>query len=219
MSRTNSRREQYSQATKAALLEAATRRFAEQGFSGTALEDVAADIQATRGAVYHHFAGKAALFEAVYEQLETGAVERVVIAAATAGDPWQAAFVALDTFLDICCDPTYGKIVWQEGPLALGWHRWHEQEEKFAYGLVEQLIGGMIDAGILDPQPLTATTRVTFSILAAAGMALAEADQEDKPRVKGEYAELIQRLISGLRRDQPTLPPGHSGQLSHQQVS
>ncbi|MFD1051182.1 hypothetical protein ACFQ1S_39440, partial [Kibdelosporangium lantanae] len=46
MSRTTSRREQYSQATKAALLEAATRRFAEHGFSGTALEDVAKPLTA-----------------------------------------------------------------------------------------------------------------------------------------------------------------------------
>jgi AcrR family transcriptional regulator len=199
MSRTTSRRQQYSQATKAALLEAATRRFAEHGFSGTALEDVATDIQATRGAVYHHFAGKAALFEAVFEQLETAAVNRVVLAAESAADAWQAAFLALDTFLDLCCDPVYGKIVWQEAPLALGWHRWQEQEEKFSYGLVERLLSGMMDAGVLVRQPLPAATRVTFAILGAAGLALAEATSHDKPRVRAEYAELIQRMISGLR--------------------
>lgn len=199
MSRTTSRREQYSQATKAALLEAATRRFAEHGFSGTALEDVATDIQATRGAVYHHFAGKAALFEAVFEQLETAAVNRVTQAAETATDAWQAAFLALDTFLDICCDPVYGKIVWQEAPLALGWHRWQEQEEQFSYGLVERLLSDMMDAGMLVRQPLAATTRVTFAILGAAGLALAEATNHDKVRVRAEYAELIQRMISGLR--------------------
>jgi AcrR family transcriptional regulator len=201
MSRTTSRRQQYSQATRAALLEAATRRFAEHGFSGTALEDVATDIQATRGAVYHHFAGKAALFEAVFEQLETAAVNRVVLAAESAADAWQAAFLALDTFLDLCCDPVYGKIVWQEAPLALGWHRWQEQEEKFSYGLVERLLSGMMDAGVLVRQPLPAATRVTFAILGAAGLALAEATGHDKPRVRSEYAELIQRMISGLRPD------------------
>src|ERR1041385_228730 len=104
MSRTTSRREQYSQATKAALLEAATRRLAGHRFSGTALEDVATDIQATRGAVYHHFAGKAALFEAVFQQLETAAVNRVVLTAETAKDAWQAPFLPLETFWDICWD-------------------------------------------------------------------------------------------------------------------
>src|SRR5689334_24966406 len=99
MSRTLSRREKYSLETKTALLAAATRRFAELGFAGTSLEDVAADIEATRGAVYHHFANKTALFEAVFEELETAAVERATAAAAAESDAWQAGFAALDEFL------------------------------------------------------------------------------------------------------------------------
>src|SRR3989440_7680494 len=94
MSSVKSRREQYSRATRVAILDAATRRFAELGYAGTALEDVAADIQATRGAVYHHFTSKKALFEAVLEQLETDVVERSSAAAKAAPDPWHAAFAA-----------------------------------------------------------------------------------------------------------------------------
>src|SRR5689334_10935040 len=100
MSTPKSRREQYSQATRTALLEAATRRFAEHGFVGTTLEDVAADIQATRGAVYHHYAGKTALFAAVFEKLETEAMALSDAASAGVNDPWQAAFAALDAFLE-----------------------------------------------------------------------------------------------------------------------
>jgi AcrR family transcriptional regulator len=199
MSTVKSRRDQYSQATRAAILDAATRRFAELGFSGTALEDVAADIQATRGAVYHHFTNKKALFEAVLEQLETDVVERSTAAADAAPDPWHAAFAALDSFLDDCCDPVYGKVVWQEAPLALGWHRWRECEEKYAYGLIERLVGALMDSGILERQPLEPATRITFSMLSAAGLALSEASEVDKPKVKVEYGTLIGRLMYGLR--------------------
>src|SRR5256885_11523847 len=159
MSTVKSRREQYSAATRAALLAAATRRFAEHGFTGTALEDIAADIQATRGAIYHHFANKTALFEAVFEQLETEALELSAAAAARAATPWSAAFAALDAFLDRCCDPVYGKLVWREAPLALGWLRWQAAEEQYAYGLVEQLIKALMDVGDIEPQPLETTTR------------------------------------------------------------
>src|SRR5207244_3444785 len=100
VSTVKSRREQYSQATRAALIEAATKRFADRGFAGTALEDVAADIQATRGAVYHHFANKSALFEAVFEELESTVVARSAAAAAGAPDPWQGAIAALGSFLE-----------------------------------------------------------------------------------------------------------------------
>ncbi|HEU5474785.1 MAG TPA: TetR family transcriptional regulator [Actinophytocola sp.] len=199
MSQVKSRRAQYSEATRAALLSAATRRFADRGFAGTALEDVAADIRATRGAVYHHFANKTALFEAVFEQLESDAVTRAATAARAAPDPWAAAMAALSTFLDDCCDPVYGRVVWQEAPLALGWHRWREAEEKFAYGLVEQLLGALMDTGVIERQPLETTTRITFALLMAAGLALAEAPEEDKDRLKAEYGQVIARLVYGLR--------------------
>jgi AcrR family transcriptional regulator len=199
MSTVKSRRERYSEATRAALLAAATRRFAEHGFAGTALEDIAGDIQATRGAIYHHFASKTALFEAVFEQLETEAMELSASAAARAADPWSAAFAALDVFLDRCCDPVYGTLVWREAPLALGWLRWQAAEEQYAYGLVEQLIKALVEGGDIDDQPLETTTRLVFGMLGTAGMALAEASDVDKPRLKAEYAAVIGRMASGLR--------------------
>ncbi len=198
MSTVKSRRDQFSEATRAALLDAATRRFAELGFAGTALEDVAADIQATRGAVYHHFSSKKALFEAVFEKLETDAVERSAEAGARGTDAWQSALFALDTFLDICADPVYGRVVWQEAPIALGWARWEELENKFAYGLIEQYVRGLIEGGHIEPTPLETTTRIAFSMLGAAGQALAGAEESEKPRLKSEFAAVIGRLLAGL---------------------
>jgi len=199
MSTVKSRREQYSEATRAALLAAATRRFAERGFAGTTLEDVATDIQATRGAIYHHFANKTALFEAVFEQLETDAMELSAAAAARFPDPWPAALAALDVFLDHCCDPVYGRVVWQEAPIALGWRRWQAAEEQYAYGLIEQLLKALMDGGDIEDQPLETTTRLVFGMLGTAGLALAEASDVDKARLKAEYASIIGRMASGLR--------------------
>src|SRR5439155_687263 len=147
MQQVRSRRELYSEATRAALLEEATRLFGTRGYAGTSLEDVAAASQVTRGAVYHHFDGKQALFEAVLDAQETRAIARIT-AAATAADPLEAARQALDAFLDQCCDPVYGRLVWLEGPTALGWHRWRECEQKYAYGLVERFTTALVHASI-----------------------------------------------------------------------
>jgi AcrR family transcriptional regulator len=199
MSTTKSRREQYSEATRTALLAAATRRFAEHGFAGTSLEDIAGDIQATRGAIYHHYANKSALFAAVFEQLELEAMALADAAAEQADDPWSAAFAALDAFLERSCDPVYSRIVWIEAPAALGWMHWQSAGEKLAYGHVERHIKVLIDSGAIDPQPLEPLTRVMYSALGAAGMALAEAADEDKPRLKAEYAAIIGRMAASLR--------------------
>lgn len=199
MSSVKSRREQYSEATRAALLESATRLFADRGFTATALEDVATATQVTRGAVYHHFANKQALYEAVLDTLEVEAVREATAAAGTAETPWDGALAALDDFLQRCCDPVYGRLVWQEGPIALGWARWQECEERYAYGLIEQFLRAGIDAGQFRPAPLETTTRALFSLLGAAGMALANAEPEEKPRIRDEFADVIRRLFGGLR--------------------
>ncbi|WP_067484068.1 TetR/AcrR family transcriptional regulator [Actinomadura hibisca] len=194
-----SRREQYSEETRAALLDAATRRFAEHGFGGTSLEDVAADIRATRGAVYHHFANKTALFQAVFERLEGDMMRALVEAAERKADAWDAAIAALNRFLDGCCDPVYGRLVWQEAPIALGWQRWRECEAEYAYGFIERLLRRLMADGGLAPLPLEPTAHVVFHVLGAAGMALAEAPEPDKPRVREEYTQVIGRLMAGMR--------------------
>ncbi|REE99857.1 TetR/AcrR family transcriptional regulator [Thermomonospora umbrina] len=200
MSPVKSRREQYSEATKAALLEAATRRFAERGYAGTALEDVAADTRVTRGAVYHHFASKIALFQAVFDGLEGDTVRLVTAAVEAAGDdPWAMVRAALGSFLDRCCDPVYGRVVWQEAPIALGWERWKECEEEYAYGQIEQLVHAVADASDVVTLPLEPLARITFHILGAAGMALAEAAEQDKPRVRDEYERVIWHLLTSVR--------------------
>lgn len=199
MSPVKSRREQYSEETRAALLEAATRRFAEFGFAGTSLEDVAADIRATRGAVYHHFANKGALFLAVFDALETEMIRQVAEAAAGVEDPWDAALAALEKFLDVCCQPVYGRVVWQEAPIALGWRQWKLCEEKYAYGLIEQTTQMLVESGYLPDLPMEPMVRVTFHIFGAAGMALAEAAEEDKQRVRAEYLQVIRRMLAGVR--------------------
>ncbi|MEY9890936.1 AcrR family transcriptional regulator [Catenulispora sp. MAP12-49] len=196
MSGVKSRREQYSEATRAALLAAAARRFAQHGFAGTALEDVAADIQATRGAVYHHFANKTALFRAVHEQTEAEMLQRVEAAAALhADDVRAAAEAALNEFLECCCEPEYGRLVWQEAPMALGWSEWKASEEQFAFGLIERTIKALIDAGALPPLPARTMARAVFHLLGAAGIELALTPEADKARVKDEYAQVLRYML------------------------
>jgi AcrR family transcriptional regulator len=198
MPEVKSRRELYSEATKAALLDQATALFAERGYAGTSLEDVASASQVTRGAVYHHFASKQALFEAVLDQQEARVTAEVIAAASTA-DPWDAAMLALDTYLTHCCDPVYGRLVWLEGPAALGWHRWRECEKDHAYGLVERFIRDLVDGGYLRGTAFDSLVRFSFWMLGGAGLAVAEAPPEDKPRVRDEWRYLIGRAISSLR--------------------
>ena len=199
MPEVKSRRELYSEATRAALLGEATALFAERGYAGTSLEDVASASQVTRGAVYHHFASKQALFEAVLGLQEARVTAEVTAAASATTDPWEAAMLALDAYLTHCCDPVYGRLVWLEGPAALGWHRWRECEKDYAYGLVERFISDLVDDGYLRETALDSLVPFAFWMLGGAGLAVAEALPEDKTRVRDEWRYLIGQAFSSLR--------------------
>ena len=51
-----------------ALLEAAARRFLEQGYAATSMRDIAADVGMQVGSIYYHFPSKAELRSAVHEE-------------------------------------------------------------------------------------------------------------------------------------------------------
>jgi AcrR family transcriptional regulator len=194
-----SRREMYSEATRAALLEEATALFAARGYAATSLEDVASASQVTRGAVYHHFASKRALFEAVLDAQEGRAMAEVTAAAAAAADPWEAAMLGLEAFLGQCCDPVYGRLVWLEGPTALGWHRWRECEQAHAYGVVERFIHAIVEAGYVEDRAVESMVKFSFWMLGGAGLTLAEAADGDKHRVRAEWDHLIRQTFGALR--------------------
>lgn len=54
--------------TRQALLQKARKAFAERGYAATSLEDLARTLGLTKAAVYHHFASKRALLEALLEE-------------------------------------------------------------------------------------------------------------------------------------------------------
>jgi AcrR family transcriptional regulator len=199
MSRPKSRRELYSEATRAALLETATAMFAERGFARTSLDDIAVATQVTRGAVYHHFESKQAVFEAVFDALEQDMTARCMAAATGQPDAWQAGMAALDAFLDLCCEDRYGRLCWLEGPIALGWTRWMDYEKKYAYALIDGFIQAAREAGQLASTPATVTSQLAFHLLGGAGRTIAEAPETDRRAVRDGCAVTIRRMLNGLR--------------------
>jgi hypothetical protein len=126
-------------------------------------------------------------------------LERVAAAAAAEQDPWRAAMVGLDAFLDLCCEGTYGRLCSLEGPVALGWTRWMEYEEKYAYALIDEFLQATRDAGLLGPVPVRTTTQLVFHLLGGAGRTIAEAAEEDRRTVRDECAGAIRRMLDGFR--------------------
>lgn len=195
------RREMYAEQTRTALIEEATRQFADVGYSGTSLDKIAQATQVTRGAVYHHFTSKKALFEAVVEDQDKRVIDEVSAVLGATDDLWEGAMAAIDAYLNLCMDKVYSAIVWREGLQALGLDGLEECSQKYSFGLVEGAARAMVQAGYFADRAFDTTTRLVFHLIGCAAQTIAEASEADAQRVRDECADVVKRMFAGLRVD------------------
>src|SRR6266545_6317126 len=111
-------------ATQAAILRASRRLFGERGFAATTIDDVASAARVAKGAIYHHFATKEALFEAVFDQVSEELLAQVDRVARSEKDALAAMAKGTQAYFAACAKGTTGQIVLHDGPAVLGWERW-----------------------------------------------------------------------------------------------
>jgi AcrR family transcriptional regulator len=187
-----------SEATRSALIAAARELFARQGYAAVATEEIVRTAGVTRGALYHHFAGKRDLFRAVYEDVERQLVERIAKGAITsAHDPLSALRAGAEAFLDACEDPAVQRIALVDAPSVLGWEEWRAIGMEYGFGLVEGSVKAAMDAGLIEPQPVRPLAHLLLGAIDEGGMLIARADDGGKTR--REVGASVERFLEALR--------------------
>ncbi|MBS2937117.1 TetR/AcrR family transcriptional regulator [Nocardioides sp. J2M5] len=192
-------RGQGSSATRTSLVDAAEALFVEHGYAATSLDAIVAGADVTKGALYHHFSGKQAIFEAALDRVEERAAVAVRQAAAAPGDPWTGAAAGLRAFLDVVREPGYRQLVVADGPAVLGHERFREREETSTYAVVDEIVRSVLDSDTwdLDDAMLATFARIFFGALSAAGGAVAASDDAASAADRAERA--IEAVLTGLR--------------------
>jgi AcrR family transcriptional regulator len=187
-----------SQATRGALVGAARPLFAERGYAEVGTEEIVRAAGVTRGALYHHFDGKRALFEAVYEQIEAELAERIAAGALQAGAaaPLDAMRAGAEMFLRECTEREVQRIALLDGPSVLGWDRWREIGAEHGLGLIEATLQAAIDSGAIAVQPVRPLAHVLMGALDEAAMLVARA--EDPEAARAEVGRTIDSLLVAL---------------------
>jgi AcrR family transcriptional regulator len=106
--------------TRAALILAARELFAAKGFAETGTPEIVKAAGVTRGALYHHFEDKTALFRTVIEA-EAEAVAKAIEAKTT--EPASARDALIDganAFFDAMAVPGRARLLLVDGPAVLG---------------------------------------------------------------------------------------------------
>src|ERR1700722_11932269 len=172
------------QATRAHLVDVATQLFASHGYDGTSIEAVLAEAGVSRGSLYHHFAGKDALFWAVLEGVAARVGEQLTALERDAPDPVAALRV--------------GYLGWVRLARGPGGPQRGREIDKQNVGWIKAALTYPADAGRIERRHVDVFAHI---VLAAANeVALKVARAADPaamlPDAESAFAEFLDRLLA-----------------------
>ena len=190
--------EERSAATRDALIAAARKLWGLRGYAEVGTPEIVASAGVTRGAMYHQFTDKAALFSEVVEVVEQDVMARMatIVASSGATSPADAIRAAVDAWLEVSGDPEVRQLILLDAPSVLGWAGFRDVAQRYSLGMTEQLLTEAMKAGQLARQPVRPLAHVLIGALDEAAMVIATAD--DPKRARRETSQVLRRLIDAM---------------------
>jgi AcrR family transcriptional regulator len=188
-------RSQHVEATRRAVLSAARSLFGSRGYAGTSVDAIAAEARVTKGAVYHHFASKEALFRAVYVEVETDAQGRAFAAIEPDRPAVEQLVAVMQAYLDAALDEEIRRITLIDGPALLALEPdapEFEQGTELARTFIADAIarGELID---VDPRVLA---QLIGGLALQGGVLIARAAEPESARAA--LGQAIEAMLRGL---------------------
>jgi len=183
--------------TIAAIVKAAKRIFGERGFAAATMDDIAAGARVAKGAVYHHFTTKEALFEAVFEQTSLELVSDLDRISRAENDPLEAMAAGTQGYFVACAKGPIGQIMLRDGPAVLGWERWRAIDAKHFGGKFPRGLAAAMDSGLIARQPIEPLARLLLGAVMEAAVAVSAGP--DIGKVGADYARAFRALLNALR--------------------
>jgi AcrR family transcriptional regulator len=197
-------RDRQAEATRQLLVAVARGLFAEHGYAETSIEEIIQRAGVARGALYHHFSGKDALFRAVYEAVQADMATKVVTAAVTAAEPWDAARAGLSAFLAACLEPEFRRVVIIDSVAVLHQDVWADPIEHIELPTLRAVLGPLVQTKVLPGITVEALVHVALGGLYGAALYIARTP--DPKRARAEAEAVVETIIRGLQTGTKTRP-------------
>lgn len=190
-------RARHADATRALLIEAARALFTELGYGATSIEDIIRQAGVARGALYHHFPGKAALFQAVYDVVEGDVISRVTAAAMAENSPWDRVTAGLSAFLDACLEPAFRQVVIVDSVSVFQWHAAEGGAEHRETSMLRTVLAPLATTSELHGLPIEPLAHVALGGLYGAALHIARSAEPTTARAEADT--VLDTIIEGLR--------------------
>ena len=184
-------------ATRAAILKTARQLFGDRGFENTTIDDIALATGVAKGAIYHHFKTKEALFEAVFTLVSIELATDITRAARTEKDVLLAMAAGTQLYFAACAKKPIGQIILRDGPAVLGWDRWRKIDMEHFGGQIPHALSAAMEAGLVAKQPVEPLARLLLGAMTEAAVACA--GRTDIAKAGAEYGRAFKSLLEMLR--------------------
>ncbi len=192
------RRVEMMEETRAKLVVAARKAFAEKGYAAASMDELTAEVGLTRGALYHNFGDKRGLLAAVVNQIDAEMASRAQEIGGRAENAWEGLLTEGTAYIEMALDPEVQRIVLLDGPAVLGDpSQWPSQSN--CLQATKQTVKRLIAQGTLKPVDAEAAARLLNG--AALNAALWIAASEDPKDVFPKAAQAFRYLATGLLAD------------------
>lgn len=183
-------------ATRAALVSAARRLFVD-GYDAVGTPAIAAAAGVTRGALYHHFADKRALFAAVVDQVAADLVDRINAAAiGYAENKVEGVIAGCHAFLAACHDIETRQVFLVDAPAVLGWSAWRAIDARHGLGSLKNGLAACATEGLVSEDDIDAVAYLISGALNEAVFVVAE--EPSNKRFRKRLDSCVERMVRGL---------------------
>lgn len=193
------------QATRQQIVAEATRLFAEAGYEAASIDAVLRACGISRGALYHHFASKEALFTAVLEAEEARVAEALLTSAQGQTNPLDMLRAGCSAWLHMAAsDLAVRRIVLTDAPSVVGWDVWREIDSRHGLGLLKAAFRVAAQLGHLRESRVDTYAHALLAVLTEMALMVARAeDQSASTDAARDAVELVLSQLMGVA------PGGH----------
>lgn len=190
---------QRSRETRGKVLWSARQLFADKGYAAASTPAIVAGAQVTRGAMYHHFPDKAAVFAGVVNAELADVGQRMAKAAQANPDPVEQLILGGEAYVLAMAEPGRRRILLVEGAAVLGPEKIEALRAQHLKIRLEAGLRQIVEAGIMPDLPVAATADLLTALFDRVALT---ADRE----TFNSYRLALRALIGGLK-----VPPPASG--------
>jgi AcrR family transcriptional regulator len=177
---------------RARLIAAARRLFVTSGYAATSTPALVAEADVTRGALYHHFPDKQAIFRAVVEAESKAVAVAIDDADAPDRSTLEQLLLGAEAYIGTMREPGRVRLLLIEGPAVLGREAMRQIEALHGDASLKIGLEEAMAEGDLPPLPIDALTSLLSAMFERAAMDVADGKPSDDVRV------VIEGMLRGL---------------------